>query len=137
MIIILAAMTIALVLGIKYYVADDSASAPQQSAEKPQQLFKEPPDMKPSPVYNPAVRSETGSGGGLEMFTKTNAGYSGEETSSDTTSTKNMPPEVKKSTAAATHKKPVKQARTTVIPRLQGAKTFGASGATDMPVRPP
>jgi hypothetical protein len=126
---VMAALTLALVAGIKFIMSDDTSSLPEQPAQR-EQLFKEPP---PPQGLNPAARSETGSGGGLDMFSKTNAGYYGEEESTATAAAQGAAaPEVRKSTAVAP-RKPAAKARKkgTVIPRMKSG-SFGAISPTNV-----
>lgn len=125
----IAVLTLVLVAGIKFFMSDDTASLPEQPAQR-EQLFKEPP---PPQGLNPAARSETGSGGGLDMFSKTNAGYYGEEASTGPAVAQDAAaPEVRKSTAAALRKAPAKaRKKGTVIPRMKSGG-FGAISPTNV-----
>lgn len=120
----LAALTLALVLGIKFFMSDDTPEVSGQPAAK-QELFNEPAAGGTPPGLNPAARSENGSGGGLDMFSKTNAGYYGEEASTAAAAAqKPAGPEVRKSTASAAGKTAAKP-KGTVIPRMKPS-TLGA-----------
>jgi hypothetical protein len=119
----LAALTLALVIGIRYFMSDDTAAVSERPQDQ-QQLFKDPAADAPPPGLNPAARSETGSGGGLDMFSKTNAGYYGEEESTGAAAAQTAAaPEGDK---PAARKAGAVKAKTkgTVIPRLKSA-TFG------------
>jgi hypothetical protein len=118
----LAVLTLALVMGIKFFMSDDTAQGSEKPAER-QQLFQEPEAGKPPPGLNPAARSETGSGGGLDMFSRTNAGYYGVEEPTAAVKAPAAVPAVLKSTAAAAGKTPAKP-KGTVIPRMNS--TLGA-----------
>lgn len=112
-------LTLALVLGIKFFVSDDTAEVSQPAAER-QQLFKGSEAGETPPGLNPAARSETGSGGGLDMFSKTNAGYYGPEESTAAATGQNAAvPEVVKSTSAAARRAAAVKPKGTVIPRLK------------------
>lgn len=125
----MAVITLALVAGIKFIMSDDTSSVPEQPAQR-EQLFKDPP---PPQGLNPAARSETGSGGGLDMFSKTNAGYYGEEASTAPAAAQGATaPEVRKSTAAAARKPaPKTRKRGTVIPRMKST-SFGTVSPTNV-----
>jgi len=115
-------VTLALVLGIKMFMGDNSSAVSEQPAER-QQVFNEPAADKPPPGLNPAARSESSeSGGGLDMFSKTNAGYYGEEESTAAAAgQKAAEPEVRKSTAPAARKTAAAKPKGTVIPRLHSS----------------
>jgi hypothetical protein len=115
----LAVLTLALLMGMKYFMRDDTAAGSEKPAER-QQLFQEPAAGQPPPGLNPAARSESsGSGGGLDMFSKTNAGYYGADASTAAAAAPAAAPEVKKSTAPAAVKAAAAKPKGTVIPRMK------------------
>jgi hypothetical protein len=128
----MAALTMALVIGIKVFMSDDTASAPPPAADR-QPLFKPQPAAADAPPgLLPAARPESGSG--LEMFTKTNAGYYGEEESTATADAqKTAEPAVKTSTAPAVRKAAAAKRKTTVIPRMQPASFKGIAPSNVAP----
>ncbi len=124
-------LTIAIILGIRFLVVEDASdSLPQSSGQG--SIFKDERTGSVLPGSIPAARSEATSGDSLAIFEKANVGYSRDEASS-TAAAKQAQPEAakipaapapaKKKAAAASNK--VRQ--TTVIPRMQGGKTFGSS----------
>lgn len=125
----LAALTLALLFGIKFFMSDDTSSGafPQ---EVRQDLFKGDQQI---PGRNPAARSETGSGGGLDMFSKTNAGYYGEEESTGTAEAPQAAPRAPKAAAAPAAGKAAGKPKTksTVIPRMKPAN-FGGIAPTNV-----
>lgn len=129
----LALATAALVIGMKYFMSDDSAAVPQQPAAQ-QQLFKDQAPGEPPPGLAPAARSESSSGGALDMFSKTNAGYYGEDTSTPVAGAPaDSTPEVRRSTHTAVKKSAAKQQpKGTVIPRMQAPKAFGTASPTSV-----
>lgn len=124
-----AILTAAIILGIKFLTGEDSNSslppAPGQEA-----IFKQAEGGGAAPAgLMPAARSESTSGGSLDIFQKANEGYS-EEDSSSTAATQPAGQETVKKTPAATPAK--KQAskklkQRPAIPRLQGVKAFGTA----------
>jgi hypothetical protein len=134
LIVVIAALTLALVLGIKFLVGGDGAQAPEQ-APGGEALFRDNGSTQ-APGYNPAARSEAaGGGGGLDMFSKTNAGYYGEDTSTPTAGAQAQPAGTATSVPAATAAavKTVKTApQGTVIPRMQASKAFGTAVPTNI-----
>jgi len=120
----IAVLTLVLLLGIKFFMSDDTASAPEQPAAK-EQLFKEP---EPPQGLNPAMRPQSAANSGLDMFSKTNAGYYGEEESTAPAVAQSAAaPEVRKSTVAAARKAPAKTRAGTVIPRMKSTSFGGVS----------
>lgn len=121
----IAAITLVLVLSMKFFLSDEPAAAPGGAADRVP-LFSEPAAGKSPPGLNPVSRSETGSGGGLDMFSKTNAGYYGEEESTAPAAAQQPAAQaVGKSTApAAARTAAVKRKAGTVIPRMQSS-SFG------------
>jgi len=121
----IAVLTLVLLLGIKFFMSDDTASAPEQPAAR-EQLFKEPEAPQ---GLNPALRPQSAANSGLDMFSKTNAGYYGEEESTAPAVAQGAaPPEVRKSTAAAARRAPAKaRAKGTVIPRMKSTSFGGVS----------
>lgn len=121
-----AVLTIAIILGIKFLVVDESnISQPPSSGQA--DIFKGEESGAKASGYNPAARSEITSGDSLDMFTKANEGYAADESSSTAGEEA-----VNKTTEAVTGKKQApgglkKVQPGTVIPRLQGTKTFGTS----------
>jgi hypothetical protein len=131
-----AVLTIAIILGIKFLVVDESnISQPPSSGQA--DIFKGEESGVKDPNYNPAARSEITSGDSLDMFTKANEGYAADESSSTAVE------EGANKTTAVTGKKQAprelkKVQQGTAIPRLQGVKTFGTSapapkGGSGMP----
>ncbi len=130
----LAVMTLIIIAGMKYFVNDDSSAVQQQPAASQQQLFKDEEGQAPPPPGLAPSRSESSSGGGLDMFSKTNAGYYGEDASTPVAGAPaDSAPEVKRSTAAAVRKTAAKQQpKGTVIPRMQAPKPFGSAAQTEV-----
>ena len=110
----IAVVTLALVIGMKLFMSEDTAAVPARAADRPQ-LFKE---SAPSGL-NPVPRS--GSGSGLEMFSETNAGFYGEEKTTAAAAEQTVSePAVVKSTRPAAVKAAVKaKPKGAVIPRLK------------------
>ena len=115
----LAALTLALLAGIKF-IMKDSDTGPAPVAAEPQPIFGASADEAPPPELNPLSRPVNASGGGLDMFSKTNAGYYGEDEEEEAVPAAPAPkaktpgpagPAVKKAAA-----KP--KAKTTTIPRM-------------------
>lgn len=121
----LAALTLALLFGIRFFMSDDTSAGVFQQEGK-QELFKD--ELQRPPGGNPAARSEAGSGGGLDMFSKTNAGYYGEE---ESTGTAQAPaagaPAAKKAAAPAARKAAAAKPKATVIPRMKRSSFGGVS----------
>lgn len=125
----LAALTLLLVGGIWFFMKEDGPAAAAPAAG--QEIFKGSEQPR---ALNPAARSETGSSGGLDMFSKTNAGYYGEEESTGTAEAPQAGPAAPK--AAPPAKKtavPKAKARSTVIPRM---KPSGFGGVKPTGVTP-
>lgn len=124
----LAALTLALFFGIKFFMSEDTSSSAFQQ-DGGQELFK---GEQRIPGNNPAARSETGSGGGLDMFSKTNAGYYGAE---ESTGTAEAPaaqaPAAKRAASPAARKAGTAKPKGTVIPRLKAA-SFGNVSPTSV-----
>lgn len=122
----IAVLTVALLIGMKIFMSDDTSEGTERAAGR-QPMFEDPGAGKPPAGLNPAARSETGSGGGLEMFSKTNAGYYGEEESTAASTAPAAGQAAARSTAPAAGSvaaaKP--KAQGTVIPRMQSS-SFGA-----------
>jgi len=111
-------------IGIKLFVRGDAEEAqPQQAAPA---IFQEKPPSAPAPAMR-TVSEVPGGGDSLDMFSKTNKGYYGEDEgekqapAASTAPAKAAAPAQAKAKAA-----PKKEAAQQVIPRLQGVKSFGA-----------
>ena len=134
-----AVLTAAIILGIKFLVGEDSAgSQPQSSGQG--EIFKINKGTGGAAGYSPAARSESTSGDSLDIFKKTNTGYSAEDSSSTAETRQAVPePEKKPAEAAAKTKQRVKEPRKasqrTAIPRMQKPKAFGTA-APDKPKTP-
>ncbi|MDD5209012.1 MAG: hypothetical protein PHV36_06480 [Elusimicrobiales bacterium] len=124
-------LTIAIIFGIKLLVVEDAGdSLPRSSAQD--SIFKDERSGSVLPGSIPAARSEATSGDSLAIFEKANEGYSSDGAAStaaarqapQTGRTPPAPAPVKKKAAAASKK--LRQG--TVIPRLQGGKSFGSGG---------
>ena len=118
----IAGLTLALVIVGKLFMSDDTAAVPEPAVGR-QQLFKEPDT--PSGL-NPAARSESSSsGGGLDMFSQTNAGFYGEGKSTAAAEEQAAPAVVRSTKPAAgkaaAGKAAAKKAKPkgAVIPRLK------------------
>jgi hypothetical protein len=106
-------------MGMKYFMSDDTAAGAEKPAER-QPLFQEQPAAgQPPQGLNPAARSESGSGGGLDMFSKTNAGYYGADESTAAAAAPAAVPEVRKSTPTGAAKAAAPKPKGTVIPRMK------------------
>jgi len=124
----IVAVTLALVVVMKFFMSDNTAAVPERPVER-QQLFKE---SAPPSGLNPVSRSESGSGGGLDMFSETNAGFYGEEKATATAAERTEPAVVKSTKPAAVKSASVKaKPKSAVIPRLKPA-SFGGISPTDV-----
>lgn len=123
-------LTALVILGIKTFVSGDKeAAAPAAQTGNP---FNDGAPAAPA-GYNPAARRESlGSGGSIEMFAKTNAGYAGEDEAQASSSTARNPDELSSPAGAALKKEAAKAGTApaapaaTVIPRMQAVKSFGS-----------
>lgn len=120
-------LTIAIIFGIKLLVVEDAGdSLPQPAVQD--SIFKDEKAGSVLPGSMPS-RSEATSGDSLAIFEKANEGYSSDGAAS-TAAARQAPPETVKTTPAPVKKKAAaskKLRQGTVIPRLQGGKTFGSS----------
>ena len=123
-------LTAILILGIKYFISDDE-QAP--AAIKEDKLFKD--ETEKAPGFNPAYRPETTSGDSLEIFTKTNTGYSKEESSATARGDAEADQEKTVKAAKPGRKTAAKRgaAPATVIPKMQTPKAFGSSSGSQTP----
>ncbi|MDA8131000.1 MAG: hypothetical protein M0011_05800 [Elusimicrobia bacterium] len=116
----IAVLTVGLVLAMKFFMGDDTAQT-QEQPPAAGKLFSEPEAPKPPELKTP--QTSVASGGALDMFSKANAGYYGDEESTAAAAGAGTaaPAEVKKSTAAARKSgaRPKAKAPATVIPRLK------------------
>ncbi|MBI5743863.1 MAG: hypothetical protein HY952_04885 [Elusimicrobia bacterium] len=131
----MAVLTAALVLGIKFFMSDDTTST-QAPPPGQGQIFNTQAAEKPPEGLRAPVGPVSGSGSGLEMFSKTNAGYYGEEASTAAAAGQGAGPEVKKSTAAVTKRgaaeaKP--KVKATVIPRMKMGSLGGVTPSNVAP----
>lgn len=137
MIVLGVILTLAIILGIKYFIASgpDSGEEGSRASGNAADIFKADPQTNPNPGYNPARRAESlGGGGSIEMFEKTNAGYAKEDEEEASPQIEGAAlSEVKKAATAAPSQTGVNKAAATgtVIPKLQPVKGFGipSSGA--------
>ncbi len=112
----IAGLALALVIVVKLFMSDDTSAVPERAVER-QQLFKE---SAPPPGLNPAARSESASGGGLNMFSETNAGFYGEGKATATAEEQAGPAVVKSTKSAAVRAAAVKaKPKGAIIPRLK------------------
>jgi len=129
MIAIGVVLTLALILGIKYFISSgpESAEEGSRAAGSSSDIFKTESQPNNNQGYNPARRRESlGGGGSLEMFKKTNAGYTKEDEA------KAPARETQKPAAQAAAAQPaVKPAAAagTAIPKLKPVPGFGAPSA--------
>ena len=120
-------LTTTLIIGIKFFVgseAQDSTTAHISPTD-----FNFQGEKTHAPGYSPVSRAETGSVGSLEMFAKTNAGYS-TVNSSSTESGAVTAPKAKKSAVSqkgAKNRSSAASLKRTVIPKMQ-VTGFGAAG---------
>lgn len=113
------AVTLLALAGIKFMMSDSSSGTPAGPLEK-REIFTPSDTAAPPPELNPLSRPASSSGGALDMFSKTNAGYYGEDEEEEAVPAAPAPkaktpgpagPAVKKAAA-----KP--KAKTTTIPRM-------------------
>ena len=138
-------LTIALILGIKYFISSGPGgtledSQPAAGAADP---FRTETTNSTPPGYNPARRAESlGGGGSIEMFEKTNAGYAKEEEEENPEEAAELAAsEAEKAAApaaAAAAKAAAKKAAAagTVIPKLQPVKGFGGASGPEKTAMP-
>lgn len=109
-------------IGIKLFVRGDSEEAqPRQAAPA---IFQEKP---PSAPAMRTVSEVPGGGDSLDMFSKTNKGYYGEDEEEKQAPAASTAP-AKAAAPAPARAKPAAKPETArqVIPRIQGVKSFGA-----------
>lgn len=132
MLLLGAILTAAIILGIKFLISGDSNDAqPQTSGQS--DIFKDDSGSVRAPGYDPETRSERTSGDSLDMFQKANVGYAADESSA----TAEAEPAAKEPAKATPAAAPLKQAaketkkprQRTVIPRIQGIKSFGPAAS--------
>jgi len=130
----LAALTLALVLGIKFFMGEDAASV-QEPAPDQGQLFSEQDAAKPPEGLRTAASPVSGGGSGLEMFSKTNSGYYGVDAATEAAEAQpGTAPEVAKSSPTAVKKTAARmKPKATVIPRM---RTSSLGGITPSNVTP-
>ncbi len=75
----LVSLTLAVLAGIKFMMSDGSSSEPSSAAAEGAEIFSSPETGAPPPGLDPMARSGNPAGGSLDMFSKTNAGYYGED----------------------------------------------------------
>ncbi|MBI4350859.1 MAG: hypothetical protein HY550_05435 [Elusimicrobia bacterium] len=138
-----AVLTIAVIFGIKFLMWGDAGEAPPSSPAQ-EAIFRDERPAGAAAGLLPASRSETSSGGSLDMFAKANEGYS-EEDPAPAAAAKQAAPAVPEAAPAAPEKKAAKKAGNTrqgeAIPRLKGFKPFntaapgkqGTKGGAAMP----
>ncbi|MDA8130115.1 MAG: hypothetical protein M0011_01290 [Elusimicrobia bacterium] len=134
----IAVLTVTLLLAMKYFMSDDSAQTQEQPTAA-QKLFSEPAAAKPPDLKT--VQTSVASGGALDMFSKANAGYYGDEGSTAAAAGAEPEPAVRKSTAPAARKAAAKtKPQATVIPRLKPVSfggvrptSVGPAGGGQMP----
>lgn len=123
-----AILTAAIILGIKFLTGEDSnSSLPPSSGQEA--IFKQAEGGGTAAGLLPAARSESTSGGSLDMFQKANEGYSEEGSSAAAVTQPAAQTAVKKAPAAVPVKKQAskKLKQRSVIPRMQGVKAFGTA----------
>lgn len=116
-------LTLAVLAGIKFIMSDSSSDTLPVAAE-PRDIFSDSEeDAPPPPELSPLSRSENPGGGSLDMFSKTNAGYYGEEESTATVTSQDAPePKTAGTAAPAAAKKPAAakpKPKITSVPRMQ------------------
>jgi len=115
MLAVIGVVTLALIIGMMLFMRDDTAAVPERPVER-RQLFKESP---PSGL-NQISRSESASGGGLDMFSATNAGFYGENKATAAAAEQTEPAAAKSAKSAAVKAAPVKaKPKGAAIPRLK------------------
>jgi len=120
-------LTAAIILGIKFMTGDDTGSSlPPSSGQDA--IFKHEAGGGAAGLL-PAARSESTSGGSLDIFQKANEGYAEDESSAAAITQPAGQGTVKETPAAAPVKKQAskKLKQRTVIPRIQGVKAFGTA----------
>lgn len=142
----LVSLTLAVLAGIKFMMSDGDSVTPPAAAG-PRDIFSASEDEAPPPELSPLSRSDNPGGGSLDMFSKTNAGYYGEDEPEPAgTAPKAAEPKVARSTATAARRKaPPAKAKTagTVVPRMKmvpfksitptNVTPSGAGGRQNMP----
>ncbi len=112
------AVTLLALAGIKFMMSDSSSGTSAGTLEN-REIFTPSDTAAPPPELNPLSRPASSSGGALDMFSKTNAGYYGEEEEAEPSAAQPVPKaekpaaKVPKKTSSAKPK-----AKTTVIPRM-------------------
>jgi hypothetical protein len=132
----MAVLTLVLVLGIKFFMSDDTSSMQAPPAGQGQIFNTQPAADKPPEGLRAPVGPVSGSSSGLEMFSKTNAGYYGEDASTAAAAGQGAAPEVKKSTAAVTKRGAAKarpKVKATVIPRMKMGSLGGVAPSNVAP----
>ena len=126
-------LTVLLILGIKYFISDDEPVTAAPAAVKEDKLFND--EAQKGPGYNPAYRPENTGGDSLEIFTKTNTGYSKEVSSAAARGGAEADQEKTVKAAKPARKAAAKRgaAPATVIPRMQAPKSFGSSSGSQTP----
>jgi hypothetical protein len=130
----LAALTVGLVLGIKFFLGED-APATQEPPPDQGQLFSTQAADKPPEGLRTAADPVSGGSSGLDMFSKTNAGYYGEEGSTEAAAAQTgAAPEVTKSSATAVKKGAnTAKPKATVIPRMKQSSLGGITPSNVTP----
>jgi len=142
----LISLTLLALAGIKFMMSGgEESSAP--AAERQENIFSSSDEDAPPPGLNPLSRPDAPGGGSLDMFSKTNAGYYGEDEEEAEAAAAPVPKaKVARSTAPAVKKtaaKPKAGTSSTVVPRMKmvpfksitptNVSPSGAGGQQGMP----
>ncbi|HAH32580.1 MAG TPA: hypothetical protein DCL44_09745 [Elusimicrobia bacterium] len=122
-------LTAAAIAGIKFFIGSGGQDSGFSNSAAPDFKFQNKRNQPQG--YTPLTRSETASGNSLEIFAKTNAGYSKEDSFSIEQSTvaAEIPKKIKPapSKKAAKIKRPAAARKRTAIPKMQAMKPFGTA----------